>query len=94
MQEHNKRVREFNSHRHLSRHEIFQLQRHENEIENDTSEHSETKLHRFLQQNTNLRGGLPPLLNEINDQLVGDLYNDFQSAPLSQGYGTHYATVW
>ena len=49
---------------------------------------------RRLQEDTNLRGGLPPILDSVNEQLTGGLYNDFQSAPFSQRYGTYYATVW
>jgi hypothetical protein len=94
IEEHNKRVREFNSQRHLSRHELFRLQRQGNEADVERNENRKMESHRRLQEDVNLRGGLPPILAETNEQLSGGLYNDFQSAPLSQGYGTHYATVW
>ena len=102
---HNKMVGEMNASRHLSRFEKLHIEANykSDEISNDfeqgiTSESpvgDGEQMHdnRRLQQNINLRGGLPPLIGG-DENSDGNAYNDFQSAPLSQGYGTHYATVW
>lgn len=91
VEEHNKLVSNYNAMRHLSRFELL----HRRNIHNDTDA-TDASNHRKLQQNmNNIRGGLPPIVETINnEQLPGGLYKEFQSAPLSQGYGTHYATVW
>lgn len=99
VKEHNKLVHEFNSQRHISRYETLHIQdqtQHSLEEMIEKVGNNVTVAHdrRRLQGDTNLRGGLPPVLDSVNEQLTGGLYNDFQSAPLSQGYGTHYATVW
>lgn len=90
VREHNKLVNDFNALRHLSRYERGYI---ENIVytENDGNF---TNGRRLQLQNTNLRGGLPPLDDMAKEQLNGGLYNGFQTAPLAQGYGTHYATVW
>ncbi len=107
VREHNEGVRKYNAGRHLSRYELFHRQKFGVDRNQTNSTHAEKRIelmaeykkigqHRSLQNAANLRR--PPLIDEgngeINEQLVGGLYNDFQSAPLSQGYGTHYATVW
>jgi len=102
VKEHNERVQEFNSKRHLSRYESLHRrklsgnQTYIKDSKESIAEYKKKGDHRLLQNAANLRR--PPLLDdgndEINEQLIGGLYNDFQSAPLSQGYGTHYATVW
>lgn len=104
VQAHNKIVQEMNSLRHLSRFEQFHMSKNDGKNSEEVSElrsSDETAvkgtLHddrRRLQQNINLRGGLPPLMITDNGENQNSLYNDFQSTPLSQGYGTHYATVW
>ena len=102
---HNKMVGEMNASRHLSRFEKLHIEvNDENNKTRNTFEYgisSEKPVgdgiqmndNRRLQQNINLRGGLPPLIGGGENE-DGNAYNDFQSAPLSQGYGTHYATVW
>ncbi len=89
VEDHNKLVSNYNSMRHLSRFELS----HRRNFDTDSTDASNN---RKLQQNiNNIRGGLPPIVETINnEQLNGGLYKEFQSAPLSQGYGTHYATVW
>lgn len=102
--EHNQRLKEFNSLRHMSRHELF-LKTNAQSVESfgedlDFSggrEESRTRNLRVIQDGSRIlqAEALPPLIHaEDREAKDGGLYREFQSAPLSQGYGTHYATLW
>ncbi len=95
--EHNRRLNDFNSLRPLSRHERFL--RESNPQFAITTEGEEVMIEN-RDQSRNLRimqteEVLPPIFQaEDAEARDGGLYREFQSAPLSQGYGTHYATLW
>jgi len=127
IEEYNDILREFNSLRHLSRHESHY--RRENGFPTEEYEYVDDDQHvrgsrydspslsederllkrqeiigrrRILKENTGgigalgLIGGVgagAPI--PLEERLEGNVFlNDYQSAPLSQGLGTHYATVW
>ena len=75
VEQHNQKVREFNEHRHLSRHEMFQME--QDAIADNRLANEERSLRRNLQIQEFRQEG-----TEFKD---GGLYNEFQSAPLSQG---------
>eukprot|EP00554_Chaetoceros_debilis_P012116 CAMPEP_0194121030 /NCGR_PEP_ID=MMETSP0150-20130528/45431_1 /TAXON_ID=122233 /ORGANISM="Chaetoceros debilis, Strain MM31A-1" /LENGTH=1086 /DNA_ID=CAMNT_0038813319 /DNA_START=182 /DNA_END=3441 /DNA_ORIENTATION=+ len=102
--EHNQRVEEFNSQRHISRHELFLKKNTQglNYFWEDMEfwggkEENRTRNLRVIQDGRRIlqAEALPPLISaEDREAKDGGLYREFQSAPLSQGYGTHYATLW
>lgn len=93
-EEHNLNINQINAARHLSRHEKYQREQDifvdvaQDEAEaaqlwgrNNGGQH-----HRNLQDFFQQQEG-----SEAKD---GGLYSEFHSVPLSQGYGTHYVTLW
>ncbi len=96
--EHNRRLDDFNSLRPFSRHERYLRER--NPQFTITTEEKEVMIENEQHQTRNLRimqteEVLPPIFQaEDPEARDGGLYREFQSAPLSQGYGTHYATLW
>ena len=94
VEKHNRLVREFNAHRHLSR--------HEREYRRRLAADAYAEGGDPLSAKTNATVSLPSLgddadaeaLSSLQRSLSGGMLDVYQSAPLSQGYGTHYATVW
>jgi hypothetical protein len=98
---HNRKLKDFSKIRHISRFELH----HRAHVE---KEESDTESYMIQNRTTIRRGygkrsledshrrGTPPNFDGENDfeAMRTSIYNSFQTAPLSQGYGTHYITVW
>jgi len=98
VEEHNRSLQEFNKLRHLSRYEreqtdINTVPQRSNNNSNDNAnanandnDNDDPQRHRHLEKVDGFQPG--------SEVLDGGLYNEFQSVPLAQGYGTHYVTLW
>jgi len=108
IEEHNKMLSKFNSRRHLSRFES--QYRQGNGFSFDENEFSDKSRSLYRNKSPSLhdddfanyrrilrKTGRVPRIHygdETESALEGGFPDDYQSAPLSQGLGTHYATVW
>ena len=98
---HNRRLEKFSKIRHLSR---FELHRRSNvEKEGSDEESYMIQNHTSIRRGNGKRAledshrrGVPPNLDGETkfETMRTSIYNAFQTAPLSQGFGTHYVTVW
>ena len=92
VEEHNLSLQEFNKLRHLSRYEQKEQTQtdintlHQRSNNNSNYNNDDSQQHRHLEKVDGFQPG--------QEVLDGGLYNEFQSVPLAQGYGTHYVTLW